>query len=135
MMWSMVVREDMAVESKRLALMYFTGFMKRRRAPQKVSAMPIKASIDDEYRMDEISAIVPKSRSAYPLFPEGLCLYFHNSSLNASFSLSSCWIFLIRAGSLVSGSVGSGFLTLVMEDYLLVLNIRVAIIAITNVVF
>ena len=72
----------------------------------------MKASIDDEYTMDEVSAIMPKSRSTYPTFPEGLRLYFHSSSLNVSFSLSSCWIFLMRAGSLVSGSVGRVELTL-----------------------
>ena len=42
-----VVSEEMAVESKRLAFTSFVGLMNRRRAPQKVRPKPMNARMDD----------------------------------------------------------------------------------------
>ena len=71
-MWLMVLSEEVAVESRRSALTSFVGLMNKRSAPQKVRPNPMKARMDDSYRMDSIREIMPKDSRMYPIIPDGL---------------------------------------------------------------
>ena len=92
----MVSRVERAVESRRSALMYFSGFMYKRSAPQKVRPRPMKARMDDAYGMDSIREIMPKNSRMYPIISDGFFLCnAHFDWLVFLFLFSSCLLCFI----------------------------------------
>jgi len=71
-MWLMVLSEEMMVEFRRSALTSFVGVINSKSAPQKVRPRPMKARMDDSYRIEGIREIMPKDSRMYPIIPDGL---------------------------------------------------------------
>jgi len=88
--------DEIAVESRRVLLTYFTGLTKKKREPQKVKLKPIKAKTCEFLNIEKISDKAPGIIKIMPILPEGMRLVLLSSSFKLSMSACSCLIVSIR---------------------------------------